>query len=218
MSSQMSSHPYPVIESRLTTVRMAPYLSAVGGDHENALGLYLWNLKVSAAFYVDLSTAEVVLRNAIDSALQAKFGSGQSWFDNVNLSNSSGAHLSAAIDRAAAAGHNAHNDIVAQLSFGFWRSLFTKYYRATLWPVIRPVFLADPDRQAPRAEGTFQIVDELGYLRNRIAHHETIFRRDLPRQFQSLLSLTGSICLDTRRWVEDSSGVSDLLAVKPTIH
>jgi len=214
----MSSHPYPVIESRLTTVRMASYLSAVRGDPDNALGLYLWNLKVSAAFYVDLSTAEVVLRNAVDSALQARFGKGRSWFDNVNLSNSSAEHLRAATGRAAAAGHNAHNDIVAQLSFGFWRSLLTRYYRATLWPVIRPVLLADPNRQAPRAEGIFQMVDELGYLRNRIAHHETIFRRDLPRQFQSLLSLTGSICMDTRRWVEDSSSVADLLAIKPTIH
>lgn len=215
---QMSRHPYPVIESRLSAARMAPYLSAVGGDHDDALGLYVWNLQVSAAFYVDMSTTEVVLRNAMDGALQAKFGKGRSWFDNVNLSSSSAEHLRAATDRADAAGHHAHNDIVAQLSFGFWRSLLTKYYRATLWPAIRPVFLADPDRQAPRAEGIFHIVDELGYLRNRIAHHETIFRRDLSRQFQSLLSLTGSICMDTRRWVEDTSSVADILAKKPSIN
>lgn len=213
----MSSHPYPVIESRLSAARMAPYLTAVAGDSDGALELYVWNLKVSAAFYADLSTAEVILRNAIDGALQAKFGRGRSWFDNVNLSNSSLAHLNAATDRAAAAGHRSHDDIVAQLSFGFWRSLLTKYYRSTLWPVIRKSFLSDPSRQVASAEGIYQMVDELGYLRNRIAHHETIFRRDLSKQFESLLNLTGSICLDTRKWLEESSGVKDILAVRPTI-
>jgi hypothetical protein len=214
----MSTHSYTAIESRLSAARMTPYLSAVGRDRDGALDLYLWNLKISGAFYVDLSTTEVVLRNAIDGALQSRFGRGRSWFDNVRLNQSGTDHLNAATTRVRVAGHGTHDDVVAQLSFGFWRSLLTRYYRATLWPAIRPVFLADPSRQSPRPEGIFQMVDQLGYLRNRIAHHETIFRRDLKRQHQVLLDLTGSISLDARRWIEDGSEVTNILANKPAIH
>jgi hypothetical protein len=216
----MSSHTYPVIESRLSAVRMAPYLAAAGGDQNATLELYAWNLQISAAFFVDLSTAEVVLRNAIDGALRAKYQrkpDSPSWFDQATLNKSGSEHLASATARAEAAGHVAHDDVIAQLSFGFWRSLFTKYYQATLWPVMRPVFLDDPKRQSASREGIFHIVDELGYVRNRIAHHETLFRRDLDKQHHALLNLTGSICQETRSWVESNSAVADLLATKPMI-
>jgi hypothetical protein len=216
----MSSHTYPVIESRLSAVRMAPYLAAAGGDQNATLELYAWNLQISAAFFVDLSTAEVVLRNAIDGALRAKYqrkAGSPSWLDQVQLNPSSSEHLRSAWGRASATGTASHDDVIAQLNFGFWRSLFTKYYQATLWPVIRPAFMDDPNRQSPNREGLFQMVDELGFVRNRIAHHETLFRRDLARQHQSLLNLTGSICQETRSWVESNSAVADLLATKPMI-
>ncbi len=216
----MSSHPYSVIESRLSAVRMAPYLSASGNDPDATLKLYIWNLQISAALFVDLSTAEVVLRNAIDGALRAKYQrrpGAPSWLDQVALNKSSSDHLASATARAASAGHAAHDDVIAQLSFGFWRSLLTRYYQATLWPVIRPIFLDDPNRQSASREGLFHIVDGLGYVRNRIAHHETLFRRDLDKHHQALLDLTGSICQETRSWVESNSEVGSLLATKPTI-
>ena len=58
-------------------------------------------------------------------------------------------------------------------------------------------------------------VDQLYYLRNRVAHHEPIFTRDLVRDHGFLLEVAGWICIDTRDWIADRSSVPAVLAARP---
>ena len=50
--------------------RLSGYDLASGGDQLRALHLYQWNTAVSGAVFEDLSTLEVVLRNACHHQLQ----------------------------------------------------------------------------------------------------------------------------------------------------
>ncbi|WP_420612529.1 hypothetical protein [Candidatus Spongiisocius sp.] len=41
-------------------------------------------------------------------------------------------------------------------------------------------------------------MQRLHFLRNRIAHHEPIYRRNLARDYRQLLEVVGWICSDSR--------------------
>jgi hypothetical protein len=221
----MSSSAYPIIESRLTAPRMGPYLAECSGDVDKTLALYSWNMKISAAFFADLGTAEVALRNAIDAKMRDRFQNASQpspWYDQIRLSTEGRDQLTQAKNRAQTGRIRnrvtdppTQDDIVASLTFGFWRSLLTTQYQTIVWPTVRSAFGDDPTRQAPARLDIYEMVDQMGFLRNRIAHHEPIFTRNLARQHQLLLRLTGSICQVTSQWLSVQSEAPTVLAARP---
>jgi hypothetical protein len=58
-------------------------------------------------------------------------------------------------------------------------------------------------------------LDELTNLRNRIAHHEPIFRRDLEKDFESIINVTSWICPETSAWMRHHSRMAELLTYDP---
>lgn len=52
-------------------------------------------------------------------------------------------------------------------------------------------------------------------LRNRIAHHEPIFRRNVAHDYADMLTLVGWISNEARGWVEELSRVPVLQAQRP---
>ena len=52
-------------------------------------------------------------------------------------------------------------------------------------------------------------------FRNRLAHHETIIRRPIARHQTEILTLSGLIDPDARRWIERVSRVDQMLAERP---
>lgn len=76
--------------------------------------------------------------------------------------------------------------VIAELSFGFWRYLSSRAHEKTLWvPYLYRAYPTGTDRrQVDRA------VMELAELRNRIAHLEPIFKRDLRRAHRAMLQLS----------------------------
>lgn len=65
--------------------------------------------------------------------------------------------------------------VVAQLTFFFWKRLYSKDYANVLWTPLKTVF---PDRRLKRADIATQL-EHLYQSRNRVAHHEPIFGRRL---------------------------------------
>jgi hypothetical protein len=97
--------------------------------------------------------------------------------------------------------------IVAELSFGFWVKLFSNSYEKQLWvPHLSRRFPAKLARRALHDRLT-----NLKELRNRIAHHETLIKRNIDQDYQDLLETIGWISISLRRWVEY---YSDFPAVK----
>lgn len=106
--------------------------------------------------------------------------------------------------------------VVAELSFGFWRYLVAKRYQTTAWPALQWAFpLHSAGGSTPRGEVEDRM-QRIHVLRNRIAHHEPIFRRNLSHDHADMLTLVGWISEEAQGWVEDRSRVRLLLAERPT--
>lgn len=106
--------------------------------------------------------------------------------------------------------------VIAELSFGFWRYLVAKRYQPTAWSRCRG---RSPYTRPDRARLTWTWTIEcnaIHVLRNRIAHREPIFRRDLDHDHTDMLTLAGWISAEARGWIEGLSRVPDLLAQRPT--
>ena len=110
---------------------------------------------------------------------------------------------------------------MAKLSFGFWVSLTGPggrlasedgaNYQMTLWrPALRQAF---PYREKLTRKQAHGPLNDLRTLRNRIAHHEPIFSRDLAKDHERILDVIGWMSPETAVWIECHSGVFDLLAL-----
>ena len=207
------------LETSLSRERLGTYLAATGGDREKAIRLYIWNTEVSAAFYAPLQGLEVALRNAMHRRLAERYG--PAWYDNPDAGLDGGA-----LDRLESARSGLKQSdppqVVAALSFGFWVSLLgpggridarrarrKANYEMTLWrPALRGVFV----HRRPLNRGqAHRPLDDLRILRNRIAHHEPIFRKNLTLHHERLLDVAGWISPVTRAWIEHLSRVPAII-------
>jgi len=202
------------IEKAISSDRLSTYLFAIGkNDIEKALELYMWNTIVSSEFYIPLQGLEVTLRNNIHIAMYAKTQH-ENWYDYINFFDE---HSKLKLANAKAKVLKKYNSydvphIIAELSFGFWVGLIDKHYHQTLWePTIGKIFSS---ARMPRSEIRLQ----LGYLkefRNRIAHHEPIFSRDLYADYSSVISAIGWLNIEKSIWIEENNDVLDVLSRKP---
>jgi len=103
--------------------------------------------------------------------------------------------------------------VVAELSLGFWTSLLDARYEQLLWPrLLQPTFLHMP-RHARTRKNLSSRFNQIRHLRNRVFHHEPIWRRDLDRQHTEILEAVGWISpslRDTIRIVDRFSEVYTL--------
>lgn len=204
-----------VIRRRLSLARLRPYESAGGGDLLNAMDLYLWNTDVSAAFYAVLQGVEVFLRNAVSDQmviLHQDRGYEGMWFnDPFNLLDerhhddiTNARRL--LYDRS----YQVTQDrMITVLSFGFWRYLLTTRYEHSLWiPALRKAF---PHAPKGRRHYIASRVERLNQLRNRIAHHEPIYPRQLHRDMDEALEVVAAICPTAAAWLEGNAWAEGLL-------
>ena len=224
----MSSINFKTIAARLTTTRLESYLQATRGDIEAAIRLYDWNTSVASALHEDLGRLEVVFRNAVDDAL-VSYGSARGWADvwYRQMQLFPGQHglrarddIDAAQRRATRGGRRpeVHGKVIAELSLGFWRYLCEPSYLTSLWvPAVSaafPMHPADPNPRQVRVEVADRM-QRLHFLRNRIAHHEPIHRRDLSRDHAHLLAVVGWMCSDSRAWIAATSRTTAVIAARP---
>ena len=223
----MSSVNHQVVADRLTRERLDSYLQATGGSVADAIDLYDSNIRAGAALHEDLSRLEVLFRNAMDDAL-AGYGSAQGWQNpwyrqghlfQGRQSYQTRAAISDARRRATKRGQaEVHGKVIAELGFGFWRYLCEPAYHTSLWvPALTAAFALHPSARNTRRVRA-DIADRmqrLHFLRNRIAHHEPIHRRDLARDHGQLLEVVGWICSDSRSWVAARSRTPAVLASRP---
>lgn len=215
--------PEQIVQQRLSPARLAPYLTTASGDLHQALALYQWNTQMSAALFEGLQHAEVVLRNALsDQLVLLRQNAGHpdgKWFwhdtdpwftpwwqpEMLRLLKDACRKLDKRQRPLTTGG------IVAELSFGFWRYLLTAHYVDSLWtPALRHAFPKGLDRDDAR-----KLVEEINLLRNRIAHHEPIYRRDLETDAMRIEQLLDWLCPTTAQWALANSRVADLWAQKP---
>lgn len=195
----------------LNADRLATYLRACQGGQDQALRLYAWNIEVASAFWGSFNVLEVALRNVIHNELSTLAGQDDWWNAQIGLHQFEQQRVTDAIGAARRAkgasvlpGH-----VVAELSFGFWTGLLANRYHQRLWvPALHAAFphLVGPRRELHRKQ------ESLRKLRNRIAHHEPIFARNLTADHDRLLDILGAISPVAVDWVKQNSRVPQTIS------
>ena len=200
----------------ITDARFEPYLAEARGEYQEALALYVWNTRISAAAFETLHHVEVLVRNSVDAQF-APVNPGavpeETWLDDPSiLVGPARDRVRATIDRVVRDGKRpTRGRVIAGLSFGFWRALFDKKYQQ-LWNT--HLHRAFPAGSGDRSE-VAALMSNLVPFRNRLAHHETIVRRPIAEHYAEMLALAGLVDADARAWIADVSRVDDVLADRP---
>ena len=197
--------------------RLGTYLTAAGFSEERALRLYVWNAYVGEAFHLPIQGVEVGLRNRVNSALCAKFG--QDWWNERKFLTIADRERKIDIETAQRRIKNrgsqtVTSQIVANLSFGFWVGLLQPRYNPDVWSS----FLRASFQNLPPEKNRFDLAasaKRVNDLRNRIWHHEPIFRMDLSDEFRAVMELLGWICPIKAAWIRPQCRVPQVLRQKP---
>ena len=104
--------------------------------------------------------------------------------------------------------------IVNPISAAFWVGLLANKYHSALW--INRLEMIFPNYHGER-RGLHAALDRLRKLRNRIAHHESIYSRDLAADFASLCSVIGYMDTDAAIFVKFLSKVQQVLSSKDAV-
>ena len=170
--------------------------------------LFILISEISAALWVHIMAFETTLRDFISENLQRIYGVINWWLVPNLLSRSDLKDINYAIK-----GLNgrqlpiSNENIVANLSFSFWVELLSKRYHQKIWMKLVKFFPAYPGRR----EDFYNKAREIRNLRNVIAHHGPILRRDLFRDHAYLHELTALLDPELANEVKRKSRVLDLL-------
>lgn len=110
-----------------------------------------------------------------------------------------------------------HGKVLAELNFGFWRSLMANRYLHTIWiPMMSGTFPNLEGHPGKRRERVERSIERLWFLRNRIGHHEPIHSRNIERDVASMTFLLDWICTDTSAWRSAQRRVQVVLNDRPS--
>lgn len=217
----VSSNDITAIERLLSEPRIGPYRVPFPPEAGARWAqLYLWNLRLSTALWKPIALVEVGVRNALSDRMQFRhdrLGRHGSWIDapaRHRLSTRSLERIDEARRRASRKGGAGPDRITAELDLGFWRFLVAENRHLRLWRDLRRAFPGAPARDRRL------IADRLGRIndaRNRIAHHDPIWRRGPARVHTELLEIAAWLDPDFGRWVARCSPFADVLAEMPDV-
>jgi hypothetical protein len=185
-----------------------------------ALRLYAWNAQVSGALLTPLHICEVVIRNTVATVLESVHGSQWPWVPGFerSLPDPRGGYSPRKDLISARRGKTSTGKVIPELKFVFWQKMFTQRHDARLWvPHLQAVL---PNMDATKAltdrrELIYNDLEQLRFLRNRIAHHEPIFTRALADDYGKIVELVRFRCAVTATWLEQNQTAVQVIAAKP---
>jgi hypothetical protein len=109
---------------------------------------------------------------------------------------------------------------IPELKFVYWQKMFTGRHDTRVWNTHLLGVMPNLDSSKTISQLRQQIYDDLEKvreLRNRIAHHEPIFTRNLTGDLQRMVSLIEHRCKITAEWMLDNQQASALISARPTL-
>ncbi len=206
------------IRATLSAARSGTYIAAAGGDPLRAVELYGWNARVSAAFMLPAHFAEISTRNAAADVLERVYGTRWPWSPTFEASLPNSGRYNPRRDLQNTRQWNpTTGKVIAELKFVFWQKLFTQRNEVRLWaPHIAWAFPYAPSGpSATLRDRIYQDLDVLRRLRNRLAHHEPVFTRNLPNDLTRTVDLIELRNRSTSNWVRAMEDVTSVLAERP---
>lgn len=197
------------LEKSISRERLQKYLQDQEDDIDRAISLYERNMQLSAAFYPELQALEVCLRNKIHTQMRIAYGAGWLRSTETPLEDSAKSAIQEAWDDLKKPNaEKTSGAVIAELKFSFWISLLGPKYDGSIWRQAN--HKAFPNFQGKRSQLQGRL-NMLRRFRNRIAHHEPIYQKDLLLTHKELVEAIGWMCLDTQSWATHMSAVRRLL-------
>lgn len=204
----------------ISAPRFQTYVTAAGGDTAKAEELYVANMRLSGAALEALHIFEVVLRNAVDQQLRtwnASNGGTEAWATAPVPLLRGVLDASGKLAQAKEAARSAlkrkrqplHDDVLAQMSLGTWRYLMpsaSDVAKQKLWD--EALELAFPRLFEVQRHTLVEWISIVYDLRNRVAHFEPIYGRDLHGKRRAMKSVVNAISKDARDWFVETDRFS----------
>jgi hypothetical protein len=174
----------------ISPIRLEAYRPANGNDLDMIVN-YVWNIELSEALYPCLQTFEIALRNSVHRVLTNHYQS-EYWFDRGDLLEWQQERVQDARDELTKSQKPLEaGRIVAELTFGFWSSMFNSPYEEILWHANGAVLIDRVFPNLPRAlrnrKKLSQRVERIRRLRNRVFHYEPIWKtHDLAQRHRQI--------------------------------
>ncbi|WLH73693.1 hypothetical protein PSH70_27750 [Pseudomonas fluorescens] len=169
---------WQTLEAKLSTPRMSRYLKGHQGNQDHAAQAYVHNMRIAESLVSIFHVLEVALRNAVQREMVREYQR-EDWFEEFD--GSTNGDLASSYEKVTEArtslrkrGVTANaDDITAELSFGFWTSLFNrKAFPDVSKPLMR-VFHHAP-KNSKKADVIRSRLNNARDLRNRCFHHEPL--------------------------------------------
>ena len=207
------------IRKALSPPRLATYETAMSqherSDPQAALALYAWNAEISGTLLFSLHVCEATIRNAVAEALEAIYGERWPW-------NEAFARTLKPISRAGLERSRGNltltSKVIPELKFSFWQQMFTRRHDERLWNGYLRQVLPNHDPQSTISalrEQIYADLEQIRTLRNRIAHHEPIFKRNLLQDYLIIRQSIDRRCPFTAEWMERNQRVTAVLPLRP---
>lgn len=198
----------------LSLPRLQRYIRAAHGKAQTAERLYWWNVEVSAALYGPLHCLELALRNALHDALMRYHGRPDWWtvapLKKRGLEQVDSARRSCARHRR----RTTPDDVVAELTFGFWVSLLASGHDRCFWvPVLNAAF----PHYGGRRDDLHKELTSLVLLRNRVMHHEPVHHRHLAADHDTIYRVLGYLSPESVRSARAMDRFPDVLADREAV-
>ena len=170
--------------------------------------LFFLNMEIAAALWVHIAVFESTFRTFLIEKLSLVYGQSDWWTVVDLLSKKDLKDVRKVIGRLKSRNLDVTPTFIAEnLSFSFWVELLGKRYHETIWLKIIKYMPVYPGRR----EDFYNKAREIRNLRNSIAHHGPIMRRNLIRDHAYLGELTAILDPELAHEVEKRSRVLDLL-------
>lgn len=227
MAEAFNDQEQMAIPAVLSTPRFQTFLSARNNNPLKALQLYHWNAQVSAAFLYPLHVFEICLRNAVANAAESAYRTDEwPWSRAFETSLPTTHSVQRFSPRRELVNtrdwqprpRQTTGKVIAELKFAFWVSMYTGRHDGRLWTqFLRREYPNIPQNVsvASAREKIHGTADKIRVLRNRIAHHEPIFSRDLESEYKEITEIVGYRCGHTATWMKRTQNVIWLLELQP---
>ena len=177
----------------ISAPRFASHLRACGNSCEAALKLYRWNLEVSAAFMGPLHLCEIAARNGIADAIATVHGTDWPRTGGFIRSLPEGQghrDYNAKRDLQERARHSSTaGQVIVDLKFIFWERMLASGFQRSIWRHHFRTVFPGYDKTLSVSDARVACRDDLKdvrLFRNRIAHHEPVFTRDLQGDLERI--------------------------------
>lgn len=158
--------------------RFDGFRRASDADELDAIARYLWNMALCRSIQTPLHVLEVTFRNRLHNALTTVRGR-PDWYDDATLLNGQEQKMVASAKGQLNKVGRPHDPgrVVAELTFGFWTSLYGRHHdHDVIRPTLGAVFPHTPAGVALRRQTITPRLKEARTIRNRVSHHEPIYR------------------------------------------